>query len=68
MILSVSGYAQKKTTLPQAKPTPAQSAGELSKLRDEYIKATKDYQASLQKLLALYQDRIKKAVARRDKS
>jgi len=66
MILSVNGYAQKKTTSRPAKPMPTQSASELSKLRDEYIKATKDYKASLQKLLALYENGVKKAEQRRD--
>lgn len=41
-----------------AKPTPkaqGQPTNELTRLRDEYIKTTKEYKASLQKLLALYE-------------
>ena len=66
-ILPITGFGQKKKTASrQAKPAPARAAGDLSKLRDEYIKATKDYKASLQKLLALYQASARKAEARRD--
>ena len=66
-MIATAVYAQKKSARP-AKPTPTQAASELSKLRDEYVKATNDYKASLQKLLALYQEGVKKAEARRDKS
>jgi len=66
-MIATAVYAQKKSARP-AKPTPTQEASELSKLRDEYVKATNDYKASLQKLLALYQEGVKKAEARRDKS
>ena len=34
---------------------------ELTKLRDEYVKASKDYKASLEKLLAIYEANVKKA-------
>lgn len=58
-------YAQKKSKVkkPAAETPPATN---LEKLRDEYIKATKDYKASLQKLLALYQDGVKKAERRHE--
>jgi len=46
----------------------AQPVSELSRLRDEYIKATKEYKASLQKLLALYKASVKKAEDKRDQS
>jgi len=63
----LSAAAQKKTRPP--KKTPAEtSQTELSKLHDEYIKATKEYKASLEKLLALYQASVKKAEARRDQT
>src|SRR5260370_20396785 len=56
---AVSGaYAQKGAQKkPAAKPKTVQTQNdnELTKLRDSYIKATKDYKASLEKLLALYQ-------------
>ena len=50
-----------------AKPAPKPAAppvDELSKLRDSYINATKDYKASLQKLLALYEASERKAEQR----
>jgi len=69
LVLCSSAQAQrKKTTRPPAKTSPAQSGDELSKLHDEYIKATKDYKASLQKLLALYQSSVKKAEQKRDQT
>jgi outer membrane efflux protein len=68
MILSVNGYAQKKPASRLPTSTPTQSVGELSKLRDDYIKATKEYKASLQKLLALYQESVKHSEARRDQT
>jgi len=63
LIISVSimAEAQKKKTSARTKPAADQSANELSRLRDEYIKSTKDYKASLQKLLTLYQASVKKA-------
>src|SRR6266404_7462703 len=68
LVLCGSAPAQrKKTSRPPAKP-PAQQVDELSKLHDEYIKATKDYKASLQKLLALYQASVKKAEQKRDQT
>jgi len=50
-----------------AKPTPKAQApptNELTRLRDEYIKTTKEYKASLQKLLALYEASARKAEQR----
>jgi hypothetical protein len=37
---------------------------DLAKLRDEYVKATRDYKASLEKLLAIYEDSVTKAEAK----
>ena|SRR5437016_6400330 len=69
MLLAGNCLAQrKKTSQPATKTPPAQSVNELSKLHDEYIKATREYKASLQKLLALYQDAVKKAEAKRDQA
>jgi hypothetical protein len=56
--------AQRKQT---AKPTPkaaAPPANELTKLRDQYLKTTKEYKASLEKLLALYEKSESKAELR----
>ena len=52
----------KKPAVPDQPPTETQ----LAKLRDEYINATKDYKASLQKLLSLYRDNVKKAEDRQE--
>ncbi len=65
MICATSDFAQRRKK-PAAKPpiSPAQSGNELSKLRDEYIKATKEYKASLERLLVLYQNSARKAEQR----
>src|SRR5438094_317426 len=69
LLLAGNCFAQrKKTSPPPAKTPAAQQIDELSKLHDEYIKATKDYKASLQKLLALYQASVKKAEQKRDQT
>jgi hypothetical protein len=47
--------AQKKTKS-KAKPNPTPKVNELTRLREEYINATKDYKTSLEKLLAIYED------------
>lgn len=68
LISAPSSFAQKKkaptqkqTTTAEKKTTPASSDNELSKLRDEYISATKEYKGSLQKLINLYQADVQKA-------
>jgi hypothetical protein len=72
-LAAVSGaYAQKKPapkpkTVP-AQTAPAQNESELSKLHDSYIKATKEYKASLEKLLELYQASTKKIEVRVNQS
>ena len=66
LVVSGAGYAQKKKTAARTKPQAAPTETELSRLRDEYIKATKEYKASLQKLLALYQGSAKKAADRHE--
>jgi len=68
MLGSSAPAQRKKTSRPPAKTPAAQPVDELSKLHDEYIKATKDYKASLQKLLALYQETVKKAEQKRDQT
>ena len=54
---------QERHAKPAAKPT-AQPASELTQLRDSYIKTTKEYKASLQRLLLLYQASASKAEQR----
>jgi hypothetical protein len=62
----IPAYAQKKTPKQKTAPAPVQS--EVSKLRDQYVSATKEYKASLQKLLSLYEQSVKKAEQRHEKS
>ena len=51
--------AQRKT---KKKPAPNQELqSELTKLREEFVKATNDYKASLEKLLKIYEENVKKA-------
>ena len=60
-------YAQKtapKKAAAKPKTVQTQNDNELSKLRDSYIKATKEYKASLEKLLALYQATARKTEER----
>jgi hypothetical protein len=56
--VSVDVLAQRKT---KKKPAPAQPPSELEKLREEYIKATNEYKASLGKLLPFYETEVKRA-------
>ena len=67
-MLAAPGYSQKrsKTQKKSAAAAPAQS--ELAKLREQYVSTTKEYKASLEKLLALYEQSLKKAEERHEKS
>lgn len=55
--MSFDVSAQRRT---KKKSTPPPQATELSKLRDEFISATKEYKASLAKLLPFYENDVKK--------
>jgi hypothetical protein len=70
LLVSTCVAAQKKhkAAAPPAKTAAAQPQDELSKLRDEYVKSTQEYKASLQKLLALYEEAVKKAEQKRDQA
>lgn len=60
--------AQRKSTkkpAPAKKPAPV---NELTKLRDEYVKATNEYKSSLEKLIAIYETNVKKAEDKLDVS
>ena len=57
-VLSIDVFAQRKT---RKKPAPAPPPSELSKLREEFIKATNEYKASLGKLLPFYESELKRA-------
>lgn len=58
LALCVDVPAQRRT---KKKPAPAQPATELTKLREEFIKATNEYKSSLGKLLPFYEKEVKKA-------
>jgi len=60
--------AQKKSTRKTKKPAAPAPQTELQQLRDQYVATTKEYKASLQKLLTLYQDSLKKAEERHENS
>jgi hypothetical protein len=53
-------HAQKKSP-PKTKTAVAENQSEAAKLHDSYIKATKEYKASLEKLVKLYQESARKA-------
>src|SRR5215217_5457890 len=65
LILAVDFSAQRKS---KKKPAPSEPQTELTKLREEYVKATNEYKTSLEKLLAIYEDNVKKAEAKVDVS
>jgi Outer membrane efflux protein len=55
LALSSTSSAQKRSSK-TAKKQQTQATTELARLRGEYVKATKDYKASLEKLLPLYKN------------
>jgi hypothetical protein len=61
--LTVAGAQRKRPAQPKPK-TQTQPADELKKLRDQYLNTTKEYKASLEKLLGLYQASEQKAETR----
>lgn len=61
-----SAAAQRKSP---KKTTPAAApVNELAKLRDDYIKTTNEYKASLEKLIAIYEKNVTKATEKLDQS
>ena len=67
VLCAAPGFAQKKSAKIK-KPAKPAAQTELQQLRDRYIATTKEYKASLQKLLRLYQDSLKKADQRHENS
>lgn len=57
--------AQRKT---KKKPAPAPPPTELTKLRDEYVRLTNEYKASLGKLLPFYENELKRAEEKLEQS
>lgn len=56
--------AQKKKSTTKVKPAQAKPVDELARLREEFIKLTKEYKGSLEKLLASYEKDVVKAETR----
>ena len=63
---TIVAQSNKTKSQTNAKRQPASS--ELEQLRKQYIQTTKEYKASLEKLIDLYKASVRKAEARRDKS
>ena len=61
---SVDVFAQRKT---KKKPAPA-PRNELAKLREEFVKATNEYKASLAKLLPFHEEKVKRAEEKLEQS
>ncbi len=64
----ISVSAQKKSPAKARKPAPPPAQSELAQLRDRYIATTKEYKESLQKLVTLYENSLKKAEQRHENS
>ncbi len=69
-LTAANALAQKKKQKPGTKPTPPaeETQSDLAKLRDQYVKSTQEYKASLQRLLALYEGSLKKADEKLDQA
>ena len=64
MAPDLKGVSVKAVGVPQKREkakTPAHQTTELEKLRDQYVSATREYKSSLERLLTIYQDNVKKA-------
>ena len=60
LLVSAQNVWAQKRTKKKTPPTPA-PASELTRLREEFVKATNDYKASLEKLLVFYEADVKRA-------
>ena len=58
LVCAQSTWAQKKTKKKPPAPAPV---NELTKLREEFVKATNEYKASLEKLVVFYEADVKRA-------
>jgi hypothetical protein len=74
LLMPFDGFGQKKSGAAKSKPKPIQTksdakpVAQLAKLREEFIKATREYKASLEKLQASYEKSVTKAEAELTKS
>ena len=64
-LVSFDAPAQRRM---KKRPAPAQPPSELTKLREEYIKATNEYKASLGKLLPYYENDVKRTEEKLEQS
>lgn len=64
--IATAGPQKKAVAQPKSEktPKPAEPANELATLKDDYVKTSKEYKASLQRLLVLYEASRQKAEAR----
>ena len=60
-LTSIETQAQRKSKQKPAPPATTPTPNELSRLREEFVKATNDYKASLEKLLVIYEGNVKTA-------
>ena len=65
LVLCDDAGAQRKS---KKKPAPAPPQTELTKLRDEYVRLTNEYKASLGKLVPFYQNDVKRAEEKLEQS
>ena len=61
MVIAIVSFNVSAQRRAKKKPAVAPPPTELSKLREEFISATKEYKASLEKLLPYYESAVKKA-------
>jgi len=67
MLAAAPVYPQKKSQK-EKRGAAAPPQTELARLREQYVSTTREYKASLEKLLALYEESLKKAEERQEKS
>jgi hypothetical protein len=63
-----SASAQRQSQKKSQKKPAAAPVDELTKLRDDYVKITNEYKASLEKLIAIYENNVKKEKDKLDQS
>ncbi len=68
MLLSVTTASAQKRSVPNKNARPAKPSNQLAILREEFVKATKEYKAGLTKLLAIYEHNARKEEVRLEQS
>jgi hypothetical protein len=64
LMTRADAVAQSKRPAPSAPTDQVRATAQLARLRDDFIQATKDYKASLEKLLVIYAGNVRKAERR----